>query len=116
MGDKKLITYLPVASIDRTKKPISIIFKGKGKAKEDKEILARTDCYVFFSENGWLQDSTAQQFLRRNFTPEVREILVWDSYRCHYQGNTPNTMKELNMENVIIPGGCTRLIQTCDVF
>ena len=24
-------------------------------------------------------------------------------------------MKELNIENVIIPGGCTRLIQTCDV-
>ena len=114
-GDKKMVTCLPVASIDGTKKPITIIFKGKGKAKEDKDVLARTDCHVLFSDNGWLQDETAQQFLRKNFTSEEKEIMVWDSYKCHYQGTTPNTLKELNMLNVIIPGGCSRAIQTCDV-
>ena len=114
-GEKKMVTCIPVASNDGDKKPITIIFRGKGKAKEDKEVLARTDCIVLFSDNGWLQDDTAQQFLRKNFTPHEKELLVWDSYKCHYQGNTPATLKDLNMVNLIIPGGCTRVIQTCDV-
>ena len=57
-------------------KLITIIFKGKGKAKKDKQVLARTDCYVLFSDNGWLQDETAQLFLRKNFTSGERELLV----------------------------------------
>ena len=84
-GEKKMVTCLPVASSDGTKKPITIIFKGKGKAKEDKDIISRNDCIVLFSDNGWVQDDTAQTFLRRNVTPNEREVLIWDSYRCHYQ-------------------------------
>ena len=48
---------------------ITIMFKGKSKAKEDKDVLSRTDCIVVFSDNGWLQDETAQTFLKRNFIP-----------------------------------------------
>ena len=75
-SDKKIVTCLPLASSDGIKKPITIIFRGKGKAKEDKLVLTRTDCCVLFSDNGWLQDDTVQQFLRKNVTPDVKDILV----------------------------------------
>ena len=117
-ADKKMVTVIPVTSSDGDKKPITIIFKGKGKGKEDKNLVNRDDCTVLFSDNGWLQTSTSVDFLHSNFTREdsSEEILVWDSYRCHYiTEEIKNALKELNLVNVIIPGGCTRVIQTCDV-
>ena len=80
-----MVICLPIASSGGTKIPITIIFKGKGKAKEDKDIMSRTDCIVLFLDNGWVQDDTAQTFLRWNFTSNEREVLIWDSYRCRYQ-------------------------------
>ena len=53
-----------------------------------------------------------------NFTrdEEKEEIIVWDSYRCHYiTEETKEAIQEFNLVNVIIPGGCTRVLQTCDV-
>ena len=87
-------------------------------AKEDKELVKRDDCIALFSDNWLLQSSTSVTFLHKNFTREddSEEILVWDSYRCHYiTDEIKATLNELNLVNVIIPGGCTRVIQTCDV-
>ena len=115
-ADKKMVTVIPVASSDGDKKPITIIFKGKGKAKEDKNLVNRDDCTVLFSDNGWLNTPTSVQFLHSNFTREdnSEQILVWDSYRCQYI--IEERRCSLNLVNVIIPRGCTKVIQTCDVF
>ena len=73
---------------------------------------------ILYSDNGWLQTQTSVKFLHRNFTrcEEEKEILVWDSYRCHYiTEETKRAIDQLGLVNVIIPGGCTRVLQTCDV-
>ena len=75
-----MVTCLPVASSDGTKKPITIIFKGKGKVKEDKDSLSQKDLIVLFSNNGLIQDDTSQSFLRMNFTSNEREVLIWELY------------------------------------
>ena len=87
-------------------------------AKEDKNLVKRDYCIVLFSDNGWLQTSTSVTFLHKNFTREddSKEVLVWDSYRCHYiTDEIKTTLNEVNLVNVIIHGGCTPVIQTCDV-
>ena len=78
--------------------------------------MQRTDANVLFSDNGWMQTPTTINFLKKNFSPDEKNILIWDSYKCHYQGeDIKDTIKQLKIKNVIIPGGCTRAIQTCDV-
>ena len=67
-SSKKMVTVIPVASSDGEKKPISIIFKGKGKTKEDKDLITRKDCIVMFSNNSWAQTATTTQFLHTNFS------------------------------------------------
>ena len=52
----------------------------------------------------------------RNFKGEEKEVLIWDSYKCHYQGDEIlKTIEDLKLLKVIIPGGCTRAVQTRDV-
>ena len=47
-----MVTVIPVVSSDGEKKLISIIFNGKGKTKEDKDLMTRKDCIVIYSDNG----------------------------------------------------------------
>ena len=113
-----MVTVIPIASSDGEKKPIFIIFKGKGKTKEDKDLITRKDCIVMYSDNGWAQTATTTQFLHANFSREDNneQLIIWDSYRCHYvTQEVKSALKDLNLVNIIIPGGCTRVIQTCDV-
>ena len=60
-----MVTVIPVASSEGEKKPINIIFKGKGKTSEDKQFAKREDCVILYSDNGWLQTQTRVQFLHR---------------------------------------------------
>ena len=48
-----MVTMIPVASSDGIKNPITIIFKGKVKGKEDKELVKRSDeIILFFIKDG----------------------------------------------------------------
>ena len=77
-----MVTVIPVTSSDRVKNPITIIFKGKGKGKEDKELVQQSDAIILFSDNGWMQGPTTIDFLKRNFKGEEKEVLIWDSYNA----------------------------------
>lgn len=80
------MNVISVTSSDRVKNPITIFFKGKGKGKEDKEIVKQADSIIIFSDNGWMQGPTTVYFLKKNFKGEEKEVLIWNSYKCHYQG------------------------------
>ena len=32
------------------------------------------------------ESSTTVDFLKKNFKGEEKEVLIWNSYKCHYQG------------------------------
>ena len=48
-GDKKMVTCVLLASSDGQKAKPIVVFKGKGKSKEDKELALRTDILVLHS-------------------------------------------------------------------
>ena len=44
-----------------------------------------------------------------------RRLLAWDSYECHTTDAAKKELKETKVDQVIIPGGCIKYIQTPDV-
>ena len=60
-GDKKMVTCVLLASSDGQKAKPTVVFKGKGKSKEDKELASRTDILFLHSSNGWMQTQKLQK-------------------------------------------------------
>ena len=44
-----------------------------------------------------------------------KRVIIWDSFRCHSSSKTKDILKQLKIESVVIPGGCTKYIQPADV-
>ena len=58
-------------------------------------------------------------WLESIFTEEdttLPALLIWDSFRAHTEPDlVKNTLTNLNVMTVVIPGGCTGKLQTLDV-
>ena len=44
-----------------------------------------------------------------------KRLLAWNSYKAHMAEDVKIQLKEINTENVIVPGGCTKYIQSPDL-
>ena len=44
-----------------------------------------------------------------------RRLLAWDSFECHMMNSVKNAINKLNVDQVIIHGGCTKYVQALDV-
>ena len=60
--------------------------------------------------------------LTRNWVQRVLDkfsyicrMLDWDSFKCHITDNINQELAQSKIDPVIVPGGCTKYIQTSDV-
>ena len=115
--DKQNINVALTYPSDGIKKVPYIVFKGKGKTKEDLMLQKRSDIFVTYSDNGWFNEETTLHFIDNNFGGlfKPKTLLVWDSYRCHISGPVKERLKKYNFDSLVIPGGCTKFVQTLDV-
>ena len=118
--DKENITVGLCASSTGKKKLPYIIFRGKGNTAEDKQLKARKDIEINYSDNCWFNTDLTLHWLRKNFhsfftanTPNT--VLVWDAYKCHIAEEVNQAAKKLSVDLVIVPGGTTSKIQAPDV-
>ena len=44
-----------------------------------------------------------------------QRMLGWDSHRCHTTDPVEDAVLESNSVSVIVPGGCTKILQPADV-
>ena len=111
-----MATCILAASKTGGKKPVTVDFKGKAKTKEYKELLKRYDIFVSFSDNAWMKENLRVKYLEDTFDDESDSdeewLLIWDCYACHIELEAlRGKLKELKIEDTVIPGGCTRAIQ-----
>ena len=68
------------------------------------------------SSNGWMNDDLAKVWLNNVLGILVFScrLLVWDSFRCHTSEETKLIIKNLKLNQAIIPSGCTSIIQAPD--
>ena len=43
------------------------------------------------------------------------DLLAWESYECHMTDIVRKDLKKMNVNSVIVPGGCTKYIQVPDM-
>ena len=100
----------------RNSKPC-IIFKGKGKGPEGRQLNQREDILVYWSENGWMNTPLTQRWIKDTFpeNSEGKKLLLWDSFKCHTEKTVTELMNSKNIFSAVCPGGCTSQIQTLDV-
>ena len=115
--EKANITVILAASASGKKKRPFVILKGKGQAKDMKELKKRRDIDVGFSSNGWANDEIIEQWINCNFGSVFfqKRLLIWDSFRAHISDGTKKVLKQKRIDQALIPGGCTGLFQAPDV-
>lgn len=102
---------------DRTKLPPYGIFKRKTLPKNAnflKQVIVQCQ------EKGWMDQGLVQDWLRTMWSKvgsltRKKSMLVWDSFRAHLSALIRSTLKSLNTEPVVIPGGMTSMVQPLDV-
>jgi len=115
--EKDRFTVMLACRGDGTKLPPYIVFKRKTLPKNanfPKEVFVRCQ------EKGWMDQGLVQDWLRTVWSKvggltRKKSMLVWDSFRAHLSAPIRSTLKSLNTEPVVIPGGMTSMVQPLDV-
>ena len=115
--EKDRFTVMLACLGDGTKLPPYVIFKRKTLPKNanfPKEVIVRCQ------EKGWMDQGLVQDWLRTVWSKvgglaRKKSMLVWDSFRAHLSAPIRSTLKSLNTEPVVIPGGMTSMVQPLEV-
>ena len=115
--EKDRFTVMLACLGDGTKLPPYVILKRKTLPKNanfPKEVIVRCQ------EKGWMDQGLVQDWLRTVWSKvggltRKKSMLVWYSFRAHLSAPIRCTLKSLNTEPVVFPGGMTSMVQPLDV-
>ena len=115
--EKSRVSVCVAAKADGTKLQPMIVFKGAKREVETLNKEFRGRCVVASSVNAWMDtplthvwiDNVVGAFSFR------RRLLAWDSYECHIEPRVKSSLKAKQIDDAIVPGGCTKYIQLADV-
>ena len=115
--DKDRFTVMLACLGDGTKLPPYVVFKRKTLPKNlnfPKEVVVRCQA------KGWMDETLVQDWLRTVWSKvgglsRRKSMLVWDSFRAHLSKPVRSTLRSINTECVVIPGGMTSMLQPLDV-
>ena len=108
---KEKVTVLLAAFADGRKLKPFIVFKGK---RLPSDLLDYQYVVISASRNGWM---TTLRWIELIWGALAfsRRLLVWDSFQCHKTSAVKKRLSTVRTDTVIIPGGCTGLLQAPDV-
>ena len=113
--EKSRVTVCLAAFADGQKLQPFIVFKGK---RTPKELSGITGVKIGMTSSGWMNTVSSIEWLetvwgKLSFS---RRLLIWDSFRAHVDSKVKEVCrKQTKTDMVVIPGGCTSLLQPADV-
>lgn len=115
--EKSRVSVCLTAKANGEKLKPFIVFKGAKREVEklNKEFSGK--CVVASSVNGWMDTELTSEWIDKvlgTFSFGKR-LLAWDTYSCHIEDSASKSLKNKNIDAVLVPGGCTRYIQAPDV-
>ena len=114
---KVRVSVCLTAKAGGTKMNPFIVFKG---AKRESAVLNdrfKGRCVVTSSSNGWMNQELVLSYLRKilgMFTFQ-KSLLAWDTFEAHVTEAVKKLLKEMKVDDALIPGGCAKYIQGPDV-
>ena len=112
--DKDKVTVMLAALADGTKIALLVIYKGVWPPKS-----VSNGIVVAMSRNGWNNEEITKLWLEKcwgRLRNSLPHILVWVSSKSHVMVPIRDRVKgHHNTHMVVIPGGCTRILQPADV-
>ena len=110
--DKDRFTVMLACPTDGTKLPPYVVFTRKTLPKNlnfPKEVVVRCQA------KGWMDKTLVQDSLRTIWSKvgglsRRKSKLFWDSFRAHSSKPVCSTLRSINTECVVIPGGMTRML------
>ena len=115
--EKVRISVCLTAKADGTKLKPFIVFGGAKRECKELNTEFRNKCVIVSSKNAWMNEEVTLHFVETilgTFSFN-RRLLAWDSFECHMMDSVKRELLKGKIENVIIPGGCTKYIQAPDV-
>ena len=98
-----------------------IIFKGKTK-RSIKGLTAPPGVIIAHQEKGWMDGKLMLKWLDGVWNkscqfnqPGAESFLIMDSFSAHLTDSVADNLKKNKVHTVIVPGGCTPILQPLDV-
>lgn len=110
--EKSRLTVMLAAKADGTKLSPVVLFKGVRPPK-----VIPSGIIVKMTPNAWANEDVVKFWVRNALgKANRRRLLVWDSLAAHRVPAVKQLLlNEYRTDYAVIPGGCTSLIQPCDV-
>ena len=118
-AEKKGFTVALAATASGVKLPAFIILKERNGVLGSRvaiNLSVPRNVTLHASLNGWMNADLLKVWLRRDFkSEEQNRLLILDQYRPHASTETADILSaECNTARVMIPGGCTSIVQPMD--
>ena len=114
--EKVMVTVCLSTQADGTKLKIFILFRGTKRESKKLNEDYKHKCVIATSANAWMNEELTLNWVRSVFGAfSFRRLLAWDSYECHMMQSVKEALSRINVDQVIMPGGCTKYVQAPDV-
>lgn len=116
-SDKSHFTVILACLANGTKLKPAVIFKRKTMPKDK----FPSGVIVYVQEKGWVDENVLLKWLndvwfkRPGALLNAKSVMVWDMFRAHLVDSVKRKLKERKTYQVVIPGGCTSVLQPLDV-
>ena len=115
--EKYRVSVCLTAKTDGSKLKPFIVFKNA--KRETKALIEefKTRCVIVSPSNGWMNDDLTMEYTKKFLGTFSfgRRLLAWDSCECHMNSKVAASLKSSKIDQVIIPGGCTKYIRAPDL-
>ena len=117
-----MITLAVSVSMDGSKRPLFVIFKGKpgGSIEKQLPLIIPAGIVGCVQAKGWMDDRTMSIWNERVYKPHISTCngdsgLLLDDFICHKSQVLKNKLETDDSLLYFIPPHYTRLLQPCDV-
>ncbi|KAH7719676.1 pogo transposable element with KRAB domain-like protein [Aphelenchoides avenae] len=119
-GNAKLrITVMLTARSDgKREKPFVLMpFGPNARCKKEVDKKFGNKLHLIWMDTTWMNNPITAIYLKKLFGGlfKPKRLLVWDQFSAHKGVDTQAVLKQLKLEMVLVPAGCTRFVQPADV-
>ena len=115
--EKVLVSVCLAARADGRKLKPLIVFRGAKREVKTLNEQFKQKCIISTSSNAWTNEELTLVWVKQilgTFSFN-RRLLAWDAFSCHLMSTVKEELSKIAVDQVIVPGGCTKYIQAPDI-